>query len=153
MNILPSCTLKKAVVADVKRHQSASESNPGDSRKAHKRDSQLTHMRVKCVCGIHPPLYEGKKGIVIRSTSFSGKSSNKMVKIRSPNKLNYITGQIMEQFPNQVKAARELQWFLNKIQKLTGLFSLFFIYFLSYLFSLKKIKNWKIGFPIGNLEF
>ena len=100
MDVLASRTLRKVAVADVKRNRSTSESNPGDSRETHRRNGQLTHTCVKCVSGVHPSLYEGKKGIVIRSTPLSGKSSDKMVKARSPNKLNYIARQIMEQFPN-----------------------------------------------------
>ena len=64
-NILPSCTLKKATVANVKRNRSTSKSNPGDSGKAHMRDSQLAHTYVKHVSGAYPPLYEGKKEIVV----------------------------------------------------------------------------------------
>ena len=83
--------------------------------------------------GIHPPLYEGKKEIVVRSTSLSGKSSDKTVKTRSPYELNYIARQIMEQLPNQVKAARELQWFLNKISEINKTI-LTFLYLFSFIF-------------------
>ena len=147
MNILPLCTLRKAAVADVKRNRSASKINPGDSRKTHRRNGQLTHTCMKRVSDVHPSLYEGKKGIVIQSTSLGGKSSDKMVKTRSPDELNYVTRQIVEQLPNQVKTARELQGFLNKIQKLTGPFSLFFIFSFIFVFKIifmlkKQSKNW-----------
>ena len=91
MDILASCTLKKVAVADVERNWSASKSNHGDSRETHRRNSQLTYTCVKRVNGVHPSLYEGKKGIVIRFTSLNGKSSDKTAKTKSPDELNYIT--------------------------------------------------------------
>ena len=99
MDILTSHTLRKVAVADVERNRSASKSNPGDSKKAHWRDSQITHTCVKHVSGVHSPLYKGKKGIVVWSTPLNGKSSDKTEKAESLKKLNYIVGQIMEQFP------------------------------------------------------
>ena len=100
MDVLASRIFMKVAVADVKRNRSASKSNPGDSREAHRRNGQLTHTYVKSVSGVHPPLNKGKKGIMIRSTSLSGKSSNKTSKIESLDELHYVTRQIVKELLN-----------------------------------------------------
>ena len=69
---------------------------------------------MECESGIHPPLDEGKKGIVVWYASLNRKSSNKMMKTKSADELNYLTRQIMEQFSDQVEMTREFQWFLNE---------------------------------------
>ena len=82
--------------------------------------------------GVHPPLYEGKKGIVVQSTSLSGKSSDKMIKTRSPDELNYVTRQIVEQLPDQVEATSELQRFLNENLKFNRIIFSLQKHFISY---------------------
>ena len=96
MNVLSSHTLRKVIVADVKGNQTASKSNPGDSREAHTRNGQFTHTCIKCVSGVYPPLNKGKKEIMVRSTSLGGKSSNEMANIESPDELDYVTKQIVK---------------------------------------------------------
>ena len=96
MNVLASHTLRKVAVADIERNQSASKSNPVDSRENHRRNGQLVHTYVKHMSGVHPSLDEGRKEIVVRSASLSRKSGNEMMKTKSLDELNYITRQIMK---------------------------------------------------------
>ena len=65
MDLLASHTLRKVAIADVERNRSASKSNPSDGRETHRENGQLIHTCMKCVSGVHPPLDEGKKEIVV----------------------------------------------------------------------------------------
>ena len=160
MDILASSTLIKVAVADVERNRSASKSNPSDSRETHRRNGQLAHTCVKRVSGVHPPLYEDKKGIVVRSASLNRKSNNETMKTGSLDELNYINRQIMKQVPNQVEAAHELHRFLNKNSKinrtiLTFLYLFSFIFIIVFQNYLKKIPIFHrhYGLPIEKSEF
>ena len=92
---------------------------------------------MECVSSVHPSLNKGKKKIVVWYAFLRRKSSNKMMKTRSPDELNYLSKQIMEQFLDQVEATREFQQFLNENLEINRIIlASYSICFNCYLFSL-----------------